>query len=106
MRFPALASVVLLHLCSRGELAPFASASAQGEPAPATFAGSVLAEDGLPAEGAVVVTSAGGQAVTGADGAFRIELALPLDAREVQVTAVLTAGSATTTASSRVDVAA
>ncbi len=50
--------------------------------------GVVFDRDGNPVEGAVVVSSAGGQAVTDASGSYRLVVELPLDATEVQVTAV------------------
>ena len=57
-----------------------------------TFEGFVGAPDGTAAEGAVVVSSAGGQAVTDALGSFRFEADLPLDATSVRITAVGRAG--------------
>ena len=54
--------------------------------------GQVLGPDRAPAEGAVVVTSAGGRAVTGVDGSYEIEFDLPLGADSVQVTAVAPSG--------------
>ncbi len=56
--------------------------------APAVFTGRVLLPDGEPAAGAVVVTSAGGQCVTAADGSFELEVRVPLKAQGVQVSAV------------------
>src|SRR5262245_7676039 len=50
--------------------------------------GTVVSPDGVPCEGAIVVTSAGGQTVTDARGEFRLEARLALDAETVQVTAV------------------
>src|SRR5262245_44916619 len=55
--------------------------------------GRVLLPDGNPAAGAVVVASAGGQAVTDASGEFSLEVALPPDAEGVQLTAALGSGS-------------
>jgi hypothetical protein len=59
----------------------------------------VLAPDGRPASGVVVVSNVGGHAVTAADGSF--ELALPVEAgeREVRVTAVRGSGSSQTSVS-------
>ncbi len=51
--------------------------------------GCVCLPDGSPASGAVVVTSAGGHVVTGADGSFTLEVELPLDAESLEVTAVV-----------------
>ncbi len=48
----------------------------------------MLAPDGARAEGAVVVSSAGGQAVTDGSGRFRLAVQVPRDAQSVQVTAV------------------
>src|SRR5262245_29432471 len=56
--------------------------------APAVFEGLVLEPDGTPAEGAVVVSSAGGTAVADDSGSFRLEVGVPLDATSVQLTAV------------------
>ncbi len=52
-----------------------------------TFEGTVLAPDGKPSEGAVVVTSAGGQAITDSNGAFQLEAVVSLGAESVQLTA-------------------
>src|SRR5262245_30775662 len=57
-----------------------------------TLEGFVLAPDGLPAENAVVTSSAGGQAITDAAGAYRLEVDVPLEATSVEVTAVDSAG--------------
>ena len=56
--------------------------------APVVLEGRVLTEDGLPAAGAVVVSSAGGQTVTESNGTFQLEVDLPHGAQSVQVTAV------------------
>ena len=53
-----------------------------------TFEGFVVAPGGTFAEGAVVVSSAGGQVVTDADGSFRLEADVPIEAKSVQLTAV------------------
>jgi len=53
-----------------------------------TFIGFVNEADGTPAEGAIVVSSAGGQAVTGAEGSFRLEVRVPSDSESIQLTAV------------------
>jgi hypothetical protein len=55
---------------------------------PTVFEGIVLALDGSPAEGALVVSSAGGKAVTDRAGNFRLEVGVPLDAASLQLTAV------------------
>ena len=64
--------------------------------------GFVLDPSGAPAEGAVVVSSAGGRAVTDAAGSYRLELELPLDARTVQVTATQRSGQWRATASAQI----
>jgi HYR domain-containing protein len=55
---------------------------------PVAFEGFVLEPDGTPAVGAVVVSSAGGEAVTDRRGHYRLEVEVPLEAERVQVTAV------------------
>jgi len=55
---------------------------------PVVLEGLVRAPDGAPAVGAVVLSSAGGQAVTDGEGRFRLALTLPIEADEVQLTAV------------------
>jgi len=72
---------------------------------PTVLEGFVLAPDGAPAEGAVVLSSAGGQAVTDHAGNFRLELSLPLDAESLQLTAVGQGGNGLV-ASSRVPLTA
>jgi hypothetical protein len=52
------------------------------------FEGFVLEPDGTPAVGSIVVSSAGGKAVTDPSGSFRLEVSVPLDAESVQLTAV------------------
>src|SRR5262245_36706882 len=51
--------------------------------------GQVLTSEGWPASGAVVVSDAGGRAVSGEDGSFRFELELPAERGELRITAVL-----------------
>jgi hypothetical protein len=63
------------------------------ESARTVFVGRVIEPDGTPAVGAVVVTSAGGQAVTDAQGAFSLEVDLPADAKSVRVTAAMGSGT-------------
>lgn len=55
----------------------------------AVLVGRVLGADGAPRSAAVVVTSAGGKAVSAADGTYRLELGGPLQDSSVQVTAVV-----------------
>src|SRR5262245_7315348 len=52
------------------------------------FEGFVLAPDGGPEEGAVIVSSAGGGAVTDRNGRYRLEVDVPLEAESVEITAV------------------
>ena len=59
---------------------------------PFVFEGLVAASDGSPVEGALVVSSAGGKAVTDARGGYRLEALVPAEADCVQVTAVGGAG--------------
>ena len=54
----------------------------------AVFVGRVLGQACRGVRGAVVVTSAGGQALTAADGSFELKVDVPLDAECVDVTAV------------------
>jgi hypothetical protein len=72
------------------------------------FIGRVLLPDGEPAGRAVVVSSAGGECVTAADGSFELEVEVPLEAKSVQVTAVAAAhaGAGKLVASTRVSVLA
>src|SRR5262245_8038728 len=62
-------------------------ADADLESRTAILIGRVVGPDGAPVAGAVVVTSAGGQAVTDARGAWGLEVQVSLDAVSVQVTA-------------------
>ena len=71
---------------------------------PFVFEGFVAASDGSPVENAVVVSSAGGKAVTDARGWYRLEASVPAEAESVQVTAV--GGAVQGVASTRVVVAA
>jgi hypothetical protein len=47
--------------------------------APFVLEGFVLDPEGEPAAGAVVVTSAGGQAVVDEKGSWRLEISVPID---------------------------
>lgn len=60
--------------------------------------GHVLAPNGAPLAGAVVVTSAGGQGVTAADGAFAFDVHAAREAQSLRITAVasLAGGQAST----------
>lgn len=53
-----------------------------------TFTGVVRSPSGEPAQGAVVVSSAGGEAITDSAGRFQLEARVPREAESVQVTAV------------------
>lgn len=101
MRFGS--SLSLAFLLAVGTLMPSHSAFAQtGRPderdrvagtdvvvrRPLELEGAVFGPDGNPVEGAVVVSSAGGKAVTDASGSYRITVEVPDEASSVQVTAV------------------
>ena len=95
-------SLVLASIALLGSFTLGRSATAQGLPhadpdapvadtrsfLPAVFHGIVLEPDGAPAACAMVVSSAGGQAVTAFDGRYRLEVQVPLDAESVQISAV------------------
>jgi HYR domain-containing protein len=85
----ALLTGLLARLGSAQQLAP---GDALGS---LVLEGFVLEPDGDPAPGAVVVSSAGGKAVTDAAGSYRLELAWPGEAASVQVTAVGSRGTNT-----------
>jgi len=97
------APVLLFSLAERGAAAQAREdlqAAPAGLPNPAADAprerlvleGFVLTPDGLPAEGALVLCSAGGQAVTDAAGGYRLEVDAPREAEFVELTAVRSAG--------------
>src|SRR5262245_42638031 len=69
---------------------------------PVVFEGLVFDSDGAPAEGAVVVSSAGGRAVVDRHGRYRLESTAPIDARSVQIT-VIGSGGGGGAATTRVD---
>ena len=80
---------------SLGVLVPCASAQAHGlEPVaaelrvPITLEGFVVEASGAPAEGAVVVSSAGGQAVSDRNGRYWLEVHSTPSTQRVQVTAI------------------
>jgi len=67
-----------------GQLEP----EVRGEPrlplsAPVVLEGFVLEPDGAPAEGAVVVSSAGGRAVADRNGSYRLEVCFPGEAESI-----------------------
>jgi hypothetical protein len=72
---------------------------------PVVLEGLVVSPDGAPVEGAVVVSSAGGQAVTDRDGRYRLEVGVPLDARSLEIT-VAHSGDGNLLASARVELGA
>ena len=53
-----------------------------------TFEGIVVDPNGSPAQGAVVVSSAGGRTLADRSGSYRLEVGVSADARSVQVTAI------------------
>src|SRR5262245_50933155 len=63
---------------SAGELAARMETT-PSETYPLVILGCVVDQDGAPCEGAVVVSSAGGRALTDARGDFRLEVDAPLD---------------------------
>lgn len=68
------------------------------------FAGVVLGPDGLPAEDAIVVSSAGGRAVAGPDGRHQVEADLPLGVETVELMAFAAGAVRNLVASVSVDV--
>ena len=88
MKPPATLLLALLTTPSTGLAAEQRSLVDRVEPAPVVLEGRVLTEGGLPAVGAVVVTSAGGQTATDRNGTFRLAVALSHGVQNVQVTAV------------------
>ena len=76
--------------------------TASVETVPIVLTGRVVGPDGAPHEGAVVVSSAGGRAITDARGTWRLEVEVPLDASSVQVTAVAGGAGGSTVASGQV----
>jgi hypothetical protein len=93
-------------LFSLAPCATLAHAMTQGEPSATehvTLEGFVLAPDGSPAEGAMVTSSAGGQAVTDVAGFYRLAVQVPREATGLEVSAV---GSAGGVASARVALSA
>src|SRR5262245_36393918 len=82
------------------------SACATAQSLRVVLVGRVVDPDGVPRAGAVVVTSAGGQALTDARGDYRLEVEVPLDAESVQVTASGRTASGSLVASARVAITA
>jgi len=81
---PRVASLLLLALVGPAVL----PRPAHAQSTRFAFEGFVLDPDGLPVEGAVVVTSAGGRAVTDAAGSYRLEVVVPDEATSAELTAV------------------
>jgi hypothetical protein len=77
------AALVVISTIAAGQLERRADAATLRQ----VVTGRVCMPDGSPAVGAVVVTSAGGQAATAADGSFRLEVECPLEAESLEVTA-------------------
>src|SRR5262245_28437261 len=87
---PALASATLAQ--ESATLGPVDHERFEEAGASVVFEGFVFAPDGSPAEGALVVTSAGGKAVVDSSGHYRLDARVPLEAEHVQVTAVGSGG--------------
>jgi hypothetical protein len=68
--------------------------------------GRVVDASAIPSARAVVVTSAGGQAITADDGSFQLQVGIPAGATSVRVTAIASAGRGTSTASLQVPISA
>ncbi len=97
-RFWLPAVFVALALLSSGsqaqELATRGDDLGAGRPGPTSrhlFTGIAVLPGGEPAAGAVVITSAGGNAVCAADGTFSIAVEIPTAAQTVEVAVVATA---------------
>src|SRR5262245_23892155 len=107
--FVVLFQVLALAGTARAQRVPPPGAVAPGAGVPVresvVFEGFVLDPDGAPAEGAVVVTSAGGRAVTDLRGRYRLEVEVSPEAGSVQVMAV-DAGEADLAASTSVELGA
>ncbi len=97
---PLLAQPPALPPVQSGVAEPSA---AEGHREPVSITGTVLLPDGRPALDAVVVSSAGGSAVVGQDGAFLLELEVDPAAADVEVTAVANGPQGSLVASRRVD---
>src|SRR5262245_30746117 len=82
---PVLAAgLLVLPATARAQLERRSSAAL---PVRTTLGGSVVMPDGSPAAGALVVSSAGGEALTDADGRFALALELPDEVASIEVTA-------------------
>jgi len=99
--------LLLLSFCSplRAQMAPALPYSGTPDSLSVVFEGWVFEPTGAPAEGAVVVTSAGGKGVVDVRGDYRLVAEIPAGARSIQVTAVGQAGL-NLTASVSIDAAA
>jgi len=111
MKPTSLLQILVLGLLSSAR-APLTEAQASrppqaapGEAVPTrrvVFEGFVCRPDGVPAEGVVVVSSAGGTAVTDGSGWFELESEVPCDAAEVEVMALASAQDQRRAASARI----
>jgi hypothetical protein len=86
----------------RGQLAGERGAEEVGSSRSFLLQGFVETADGVPAEGALVLTSAGGQALVGPRGEFQLRLELAHEANVLQVTAARTSQGRTLVGSARV----
>ena len=57
-------------------------------PLPGVFEGIVFDSNGAPAPGVSVASSAGGHAITDRNGKYRLEVAVPVEAHSVEITAI------------------
>jgi hypothetical protein len=87
MKLSSPAVLLQLVLPSTAQTSPPAERALERPEAPLFFEGVVLEPDGTPARGAEVESSAGGRTVTAPDGSFRLESRIPVDARDVEITA-------------------
>ncbi len=104
MTLPAVSFVACLSIAASSafvaEPSPTAGAVAaeRGDVAVRrVFEGCVVEPEGAPAIGALVVSSAGGEAVADHGGRYRLEVAVPRDARSVELFAVSAVGDDRTT---------
>jgi len=82
---------------------------ARSAPMPATrplmVRGTAFLPDGTPIESAVIVSAAGGQAVSGPDGSFALDVEVPMEAESLGVTVVASVGGVNYTASTLANIA-
>ena len=101
---PVLAAPFAAQDATAGARMETRDSEARAAARPLVLEGFVLEADGAAAQGAVVVSSAGGKAVTDAAGHYVLEVEVPLDATSLQVTAAGRTGT-NQLASARIDVA-